>query len=526
MGTFDLEFNPRTTDAISGLIKADADEFERLRMRVLGQSEDLGESFDSGASAFTDGIGWSIHTASEEEIQHWRDVAGAVEFCACVTRQWGDHVLTFNLERNALISEWNEFKEAKEALIPDKYVEQTITDSYPEADFLGLGDGARARELYEALLDKLENLNDRAQDNYETLQDNGDECGDMLREGPTPENVRLLMESGHANWFFYNLDPEQYAPPIDLSPDMADDWAEQLEEYWSGEREMDDNYESLMLIMGMLASRARMAQEGIGDITEDEMAILENFYSALEEARADQGGVVGFPDYLPPQGMDQEEADRVMGIIGDGLIMLSNEDFGGGYDLLPASVRHTANGYFLDPEYLSEEWVGDMRNLAKIFEHVDASMSPGEALGGALHTSIGVYFADGGPVNFDYDGFFSEILEIAYRNEDLNLSLLDGSFEHPSVEDPSSITIGGENIDDMEDLITKTMSSLYSHDWDDDGKAMSLLTEWIHADAPDVPIPEGEGIDLTVEQERAVEGLEAFMRRMEDDEFFQAVHAT
>lgn len=49
MGTFDLEFNPRTTDAISGLIKADADEFERLRMRVLGQSEDLGESFDSGA---------------------------------------------------------------------------------------------------------------------------------------------------------------------------------------------------------------------------------------------------------------------------------------------------------------------------------------------------------------------------------------------------------------------------------------------------------------------------------------------
>ena len=82
MGTFDLEFNPKSTDAISGLIKADADEFERLRMRMLGQSEDLGASFNDGASAFTDGIGWDIRNASAEEIPQWQDRAGGVEVWA------------------------------------------------------------------------------------------------------------------------------------------------------------------------------------------------------------------------------------------------------------------------------------------------------------------------------------------------------------------------------------------------------------------------------------------------------------
>lgn len=517
MGTFDLRFNPRSTDAISGLIKADADEFERLRMRMLGQSEDLGASFNDGASAFTDGIGWDIRSASAEEIQQWQDAAGAVEFCACVTRQWGDHVLAFNLERNSLISEWKEFKAAQEALIPDEYAGQTITATYPEAGFLGLGDGARARELYEGVLDKLEGLNERARDNYEALLDNGDDCGDMLREGPTPENVRLLMEGGYTNWFFYNLNPEEYAPPIELSPDMADDWAEQLEEYWSGDREMDDNYESLMLIMGMLASRARMAQEGIGEMTEDEMLILENFYSALEETRADQGGVVGFAGYLPPEGMEREEADRILGIIGDGIVMLSNEEFGGGYDRLPESVRRTAEGYFLAEDYLSADWVRDMKDLAEIFRNVDASLAPGESLGGALHTSIGVYFADGGPVNFDYDGFFGEILDVAYRNEDLNFSLMKGEFEHPSIDDPTVVEIKGEPVEDMADLAAQATIGLYTHDWDDDGEVMSSFSDWI------IDFQESSDPD---EQVMGNEALAAFLDMVTGEEFSESFHNT
>ncbi|WDZ88840.1 hypothetical protein [Nocardiopsis sp. HUAS JQ3] len=479
MGTFDLNFNPESTDAISGLIKEDAREFERLRMRILGQSEELDTSFNSGAAAFSDGIGWDISRASAEEIKQWQDAGAAVEFCAGVTQRWGDYVQEFNLERNNLIGEWKEAKAAQEALIPEEYAGETITYTYPEAGFLGIGDGARARELFSELSDKLESLRERAKKNYDDLLDNGDECGDMLREGPTPENVRLLMEGGYTDWFFYNIDPQTYAPPIELSPDQADEWAEDLEEYWSGEREMDERYESLMLIMGMLASRARMAQEGVGEMTDDEMQILENFYATLEESRAGQGGVVEMAAYLPLEGMDPEESDRILSIIGDGIVALSNEDFGGGYDRLPESVRHTAEGYFLHEDYPSASWVRDMKNLAEIFEHVDPSLAPGEALGGALHTSIGVYFADGGPVNFDYDGFFGQVLDVAYRNEDLNFSLMKGEFEHPAVDDPTRIEVGGEPIESMEDLADQATIGLFTHDWDDGGEAMRGFSDWI-----------------------------------------------
>lgn len=506
MAGFDLEFNPENTEASPLALRADGSSFKMLRRRILGQSHELGATYGRGAAAFTDGIGWQISGLGETELENWKDAGASAEYCALVSNKWADHVEDFKTERTEQISEWNEFKSSKAALLPDKYSDSVITADSPSSNFLGIGDASKARSLYAEVLDKLGELEERANKNWTDLRDHGDDCGDMLREGPTPENVRLLMEGGYTDWFFYNIDPGKYSPPIDLSPEMADDWATQLEEYWSGERPMDDNYEALMLIMGMLATRARLAQEGIDELDPSEMEILEIFFDSLENSPELPNGVTQIPSNIPDS-FSEEERERVLGILGDNLLALSDPDLGGGYDSLPESVRRAVEGIpypTTDPIPTAEDNIRfeDVQGLVELFSYTDENMKGGYGFSTQLSLTTGVFLSEWG-ASGEGEWLSSEdaaaLIDVATRNEDANHFLLTGELLNPEIGVEYEVLDGphwdifGNKISengDYPDPRIEALAGILTTDWHDDGAVASQLTDWISRDSlsddPDV----------------------------------------
>lgn len=495
MGNFDLYFNPRTTDAVPYLIRSAAGDLEELNARILGRATDLSGEFDAGAAEFTDVIGWNIKDLSAEDFQLWKDAASAVAYCASVTEKWADHVQDFINERNSQVREWNTANREKESQLPAKFQGTTITWNHPERGFfIGNGDENRARNLYDELCDKREELRERERRNWNALRDNAEETGDMLREGPTPQNVQKLIDGGHANWAFFNIDPDRYSAPVDISAEEAEQWAGELAAYWSGDKEFDERYDELMLIMSMLGTRTLQAQQGNGTFSQEEMAALKAFYDALEEQQRDDfahpPGVVGVPHAMQDGPMTDEEREYALGVLGDGLLALSDHRLGGGYHDLPPTVRRAAEGTVLLPPdsaelYMPHDWASEAAGLAALLGNANGEMEAGHGLSATLTLSMGLYAAG---ASGHMDVWLGEedvltLVDVGNRNRDANHAFLTGDFVHPNFRDENGEVVPGFLGETPQDMIDRALEGLFTHEWTDDGAAVRGLTDWISEDS-------------------------------------------
>ena len=407
---------------------------------------------------------------------------------------WAQHVEAFKEERSSQMSEWWEFLRTKRAEIPDKYQGQTITATYPEREGLGwFGDENKCRSIYDEVAAKVEDLKERERTNYQKFEDNADDIGEKLRQGPTKENVQALIDAGINSWAFYNLDPNHYTMLVDrgeLTEENAEEWAEELEGYWSGNQPIDSRYHELMLMMSMITTNAMQAQQGGTGYGNEEMDFLRAFYDALEEDPSlEHMGVIGIPAKMEDGHLSEEEREHALGVLGDGLLALSDERLGGGYDDLPASVRSVVDG----PDFSGVRSGGDYSQIhTDWMERADylddlLSSSHEDFEGGAefstrmmdtISTSLVRIDALGGS-----DSSMSGLLDVATRNEDANYAILTGEYPE-GVEGDLPWT--EETADNVTDRI---IGQLYTHEWGDDGEAARGLTEWIeefqNSDDPD-----------------------------------------
>lgn len=414
-----------------------------------------------------------------------------------------------------------EEKGAKESSLPGEY--QYVDASTPSRNILDW-DTFDARKRYDELMDIRDDLQERSDRNMENHEDEVEEIAAMFSEGPTEANVNALIEDGHATWGFANIDPETYLEQDhDLTPENADEVAQELGEYWSGNKPIDARYHELMLFMGMLSTHAMYAQGGNTEMDQDEMEFLDSFYEALEEEHED--GVLGYRDTLDDEHLDEDDRADALGIMGDGLLILSDERLGGGYDSLPASVRSAAEGSDLttvtsdhDLGSAQRDWLPKAEALESMFNHSNKRLEGGAELSTTL-----IHTVSGEISNFSLPGYNTEdgpldgLLNTATRNEDANYAILTGEYPDNLV-DQLDETPGLPWTEETKDAVrSNIIENIYTHDWPDDGNAARGLTEWIEDDA---------WSDSEDKREIAAEAMIGLMETITTQEMHEALSAT
>ncbi|GAB2519640.1 TPR repeat region-containing protein [Nocardiopsis aegyptia] len=525
MASFSLAFSPRTISYTSSPITECASDLEVLNARILGRADDLGGSFDSAATQFTDLIAWDIKSLSEEDLQMWRDAAVAVTYAAAVAEMWAGHVSDFHSERAGQVSDWNTTRSEKENAVPGQYQDDVITASYPERGGMwvtgwGAGDENKCRDLYDELNSTLSSLNERENTNWTTFQNHAAEIKEMLEQGPTKANVQKLINAGNADWTFYNIDPGRYTMLVDgsdLTADNAEDWADELSAYWSGDKPIDERYHELMLMMAMVGTNAKQAQQNGTDFRPEEMAFLEAFYDRLESENTTEDGyglgLLAIPADMAESDMTDEEREHALGVLGDGLLALSDPRLGGGYDSLPQSIRYAVEGPYLnqhDDKLVSAPAVywEDLSSLSALFAHTDEGLEGGYGLSTNMQLSMG-NFLDGWGDEHDPEGVLpssqemAALIDVGTRNKDSNYFMLTG--EHMDPE---------PGIEYEDDLRTSALEGMFTYEWHDGGETARQLTDWL-----------AEDIHSADEQEatRAGDGFAGFMETMTDADLHEAL---
>ncbi|MET9797382.1 hypothetical protein [Nocardiopsis alba] len=529
MASFQLFFSPASISAFVSQINPHIEEFNILQARLLGRADDLEGSFDSAATHFTDIIAWDIKEQGSENYQLWVDTAVSLEYAADVTSQWVDYVQHFWDTRNEIWDEWDEAVSSAISRVPAEYAEATITASYPEREgffsSLGGSDANKCRDLYDELRDKLEGFNERARNNLEKYEERAEEIREMLEQGATDVNVQKLIDAGHSSWGYQNLDPNKYLElesDFELTAESGEEIAIEIGPYWSGEKPLDDRYYELMLVISMIGTNARNTQNDGRELDQNELDFLRAFYEELENTRNpnpgnNSMGILEIPETMDTGGLSEEEVEYALGILGGGLLALSDEKIGGGYEELPESIQSVIEG----PDFsnvrsqggyrdVHNAWREGAESLNRLLEHSDGKIEGGSEFSTRMMHSISGELNRMQLTGGD-DSSMSGLLDVATRNEDANYAILTGEY-------PDGVEGGLPwNDKSQENITSNIIENIYKHEWSDDGEAARGLTRWIEETAFS---------DDKDERTMAAEAMDALMETITTKEMHDALSDT
>ncbi|WP_152513353.1 TPR repeat region-containing protein [Nocardiopsis baichengensis] len=478
-----MGFTPEKTGAKAGTIEDYAEDLETFQERILGHSEELSDEFDSTIYDVTASVAWQITSESSYNRGLWCNTALAVKYCSGETKSWADAVRAFKKKRSDQVDEWCTFVQAKLSQLPLKKQKPLISfgEDDPACGYLDdyhESDRSRVQKIIDEVTEKRSDLIERAQKNHEKLIDEAEAHGNRLSEGLTPENVRRLIDSGYMGWSAYNLKPEWSLDHglIPLDPEKAEEDAEKVAEYYGpGAKEKDSEYWEAMATLQLITGA------GSGLLTNNKTSdpaidYVDNFFARLDELSGDSSLL----SYLVGGADDPTSAQ----IIGEGLLVLSNEEYGGSFERLPEDVQLAATGPSTDDmilhslgedelgDYSVDAWEEDIEDLSYLMGNVRPVSEAGEEFSIRLTASLGAGL-DGvngkpiiGAMDFDVDEAVGPILDVSLRNEDANYNLLTGNGpQHPE-----------HDLDD-------TLEGLFTYEWKDEGEVVSGLYEWIDHDA-------------------------------------------
>ncbi|MFE1101221.1 hypothetical protein ACFW4K_11920 [Nocardiopsis alba] len=529
MASFQLFFSPASISAFVSQINPHIEDFNILQARLLGRADDLEGSFDSAATNFTDIIAWDIKEQGSENYQLWVDTAVSLEYAADVTSQWVDYVQHFWDTRNEIWDEWDEAVSSAISRVPAEYAEATITSSYPEREgffsSIGGSDANKCRDLYDELSTKLEGFNERARNNLEKYEERAEEIREMLEQGATDVNVQKLIDAGHSSWGYQNLDPNKYLElESDFEPtaESGEEIAIEIGPYWSGEKPLDDRYHELMLAISMIGTNARNAQNDGRELDQNELDFLRAFYEELENTRNptpgnNSTGILEIPETMDTGGLSEEEIEYALGILGGGLLALSDEKIGGGYEELPESIQSVMEG----PDFsnvrsqggyrdVHNAWREGAESLNRLLEHSDGKIEGGSEFSTRMMHSISGELNRMQLTGGD-DSSMSGLLDVATRNEDANYAILTGEY-------PDGVEGGLPwNDKSQENITSNIIENIYKHEWSDDGEAARGLTRWIEETAFS---------DDKDERTMAAEAMDALMETITTKEMHDALSDT
>ncbi|THV40137.1 hypothetical protein [Glycomyces buryatensis] len=492
MAFTEASFKPTPTEADPGKLGEQVGFLRAHSTRIIGQGSDVSEKMYGTATQFSELVADPITREGGKFERASMDAMGGAVWGADVTDRWAVAVSTYIRDVEDLQDDWNaavrsDFGVTLEGLV----AKGSITGGMP-ADVQSRILDNEIQAKGEAKLAQVEGDYAPVRAAYEQA---AEDTGRWLKGGPTPANLRELGNGGAAGWALYNIFGADAAMPLDAQDGKA--LAEKIAAMLKNGDELTPELREQLNLMLALAARAQSMQ-GLEDtqLAPGELGFLEAFFKGMD-VRDITGGpdnylLYNVADHL--KDLDFSDADQalVLGAMGGGLMTLSNSDFGGGMGRLPASLRRPLEYLTFgnnDKRFNYNDYTMYLEGLAPMLgsvrgaEDIDGKQIFGRLQAGReLSTGLMWMIAD----TFDHendpvlnhlndlknpDSVVGDIMDIVTRDRNLNAQLLSGVIQHPDYGDDST-----EHL----------LRGMFGHQWEDDGKSVSKLIDWIPAASRDI----------------------------------------
>lgn len=436
--------------------------FAELHSLIIGRSGEYNTITSHVGFEFTDMIGEGLRSAANENEYAWSS-----SMMACVH---GYGVL----DKISTDVKWYEDKieEIKERL------STALGNMSDPEDLTAANSIVEAHDL-------------EAQEAWQDLETRCDESQDMLKEGPTPENIRALADAGYfgnnenigfyttGDFDYYHVDEGQAGVIATHIGHAVLDGNEVSIEL------LEDNPEYLALVSAVV-SRGLLAQQNGDKLLDGEVEFLETLFGDLGGISGDDSGFLDFVDQVNgSEHISDSLRQDINRNLSNSMLILSDERIGGGVDQLPQDVRDvlqvpdfpSVNSLHHDSELPGfmraySDWGEPFTTLSDFLDTSGPGVEGGTefstALMGTVAATLDVpYFAAGEPG----DEQFQNVLGVASRNEEANHIILTGEdFEGEAYE----------HYESHGDLTPESiLETFYTHDWSDDGEAVGGITDWI-----------------------------------------------
>lgn len=325
--------------------------------------------------------------------------------------------------------------------------------------------------------------NELAAEAWRELERRCEGSEDMLREGPTPENIHALTEAGYlpgSAGYYTTGDLDYYYITNDDAETFLAHVKEGMRNGYEGSLE---GLEFSLALLNNVIGRGLTAQDRGEYLSGNEMNFLETIFDSLSENPDPRVG----PDFMGfLSGMNGNEhlseslKSELNRSLSNAILVLSNENLGGGYDKLPEDVREIADGIeFTNVSDahgipgMIKEWQSGFIQLTDFLGNSGPGVLGGTEFSVTLMgtTMNHLHYAGEpgyGPIT---DERFGTALDVASRNRESNYIMLTGEYPDGAAYEHH------ENHPHV--TPERFIERLYTFDWQDDGRQVRGITDWI-----------------------------------------------
>lgn len=440
------------TDAEPGKLTAAAGRFEDLGGRITGTGGDLHSQIRTGATSFSELIAGPIRNLADVNKASWQKAVQGSTWGAAVTTAWSGNVTEFRERREELMARWTaaanaDFGVTLDAAQPGMAEVKAAERFNTEVDEKAAGvRGEIMREFQRA---------------WNKLEQDASERTTELKSGPTKATLATLMETGALGWAGFNLWGAKSPTPLDggEGKKLADRINAALKR---GELPSAADLANLNALM----AHAAFLQKNGGKLSGDELDFLRNLYRGLDRKDTAFSNLIR-PNWLEVDGADPADVARVKATLANGLLALSDEDLGGGYDQLPVGIREILDDS--PKEGMDKgDWGLGLSGLAGLMAATGGKYAAVKLKGGTEFSALATIRVS---ENMTEIGLAKDeklargLLDVAFRNDKAAGGILTGKYD-------------GET-EYGKDTAEFVMRSLWSRDWGDQGKTVAGLVDWI-----------------------------------------------
>lgn len=500
------DFYPTDTDAEPENIRRSAEALQSISGVLLGHGDDVRAVLSQVALSFSEVIAPAVAAQIGANTAALETAVEGTQYGYAVGSAWADDVDAFISERAALIAAWEAAERTDFGVSPLT----GLDNAEPEMA------AQRVRTIAATRQEILGDYIAEAARRWERFQDQVREKGRMFREGPSADNLSLLVS--YLGWSGMTLWPESATTPVGGAEDGAAAAATVVEGLDGGA-----TAEEVAEALSTIAMITRRAAEGL-ELTDAELAYLEAFYATIgvrildvPAYLASTSGPSVFDEGAPPRYAPPIPFNGVPDLVealtlaaANGLLVLSrptsrtSDDAHDGYERLPSWLRDTMAIEDNDPYNNPLTHFERLTDLGDLLGH--STVEAGTGLSRELAESV---------------GWMIEYAE--YREDSLSTEAEDDMRAHIAESAPGLLTVVSRNDEVCFDLLsgsgmsedfspTEYFGHIYTFDWAvDEGAAAASLTDFIPVWAvSDDPLEQGRAQAAMLDLVQIVTGDESF----------------